>query len=468
MDHEHDAEGLDRGHDPAEHAPLDPVPVAGEPASQGDLPYISDGEPYASEPRWETTAPTPPVTEPQESAGPSTPSAAWTTEAPTGGAGASAAPPPYAPGAPVEPTGTRKRSGARTAFVGGIAGALVGALVAGGLLVAFDDDPSPQPVRTETAATAEDVRPATQVVEPGNIRSILDAARPAVVRIDVDAPNGAQGTGTGFIVDPNGVIVTNAHVVQSADSVTVHLPNGDSLDGKVIGSDPRLDLAIVKIDRTGLPTLELGDSNSLQVGDGVVAIGNALGISEGSGATVTTGIISGLDRVVDVGDETLFNAIQTDAAINPGNSGGPLVDMNGKVIGINTAIANPQEANNVGFAISISSARPVIDALRAGRQPQIAFLGVTTKPLSQSQAQRLNVDSGAVVAQVSNGSGADKAGMKTGDVVVEIDGSKVTSAEDVASEVRKHSPGDAIDVVVVRDGQRQTVKVTLSDRPDDN
>ena len=144
----------------------------------------------------------------------------------------------------------------------------------------------------------------------------------------------------------------------------------------------------MKVDKTGLPTLELGDSDTLQVGDSVVAIGNALGLSEGSGATVTTGIISGLDRVVDVGNETLFNAIQTDAAINPGNSGGPLVDMNGKVIGINTAIASPQTSNNVGFAISISSAKPIIEALRDGKQPQIAFLGVTSQPLTADSSER--------------------------------------------------------------------------------
>jgi S1-C subfamily serine protease len=468
MDHEHDADGLDGELAPVEREPVDHTPVAGEPASPAELPYISDGDPYASEPRWETTAPTPPVNETRGTTADSAPSAAWTTDAPNTATGGGATPPPYEPGAPMRTAAPRKRSGARTAFAGGIAGALVGALVAGGLLVAFDDDPSPQPVRTETTATAEDVRPATQTVQPGNIRSILDAARPAVVRIDVGGANGAEATGTGFIVDPSGVIVTNAHVVNGFDNVTVHLANGDELDGKVVGSDARLDLAIVKVDGTDLPTLALGDSDTLQVGDAVVAIGNALGLSQGSGATVTTGIISGLDRVVDVGSETLVNAIQTDAAINPGNSGGPLVDMNGRVIGINTAIASPETANNVGFAISISSARPVIDALREGKTPQIAFLGVTTQPLTSSAAQRLNVDAGAVVSEVASGSGADKAGLKNGDVVVEVDGSKVTEVEDVASEVRKHSPGDQIDVVVVRDGERQTLKVTLGERPEDS
>ena len=183
---------------------------------------------------------------------------------------------------------------------------------------------------------------------------------------------------------------------------------------------------------------------------------------------MTTGIISGLDRVVDVGNETLFNAIQTDAAINPGNSGGPLVDSNGKVIGINTAIASPQTSNNVGFAISISSAKPIIDALRNGKQPQIAFLGVTSQPSRPTARARLGVDQGAVVADVASGSGAAKAGIKQGDVIVEIDGAKVDSNDDVASTVRKHAPGDQIDVVIVRDGKQQTVTVTLGERPQDS
>ena len=161
-------------------------------------------------------------------------------------------------------------------------------------------------------------------MQPGDIRSILSAARPAVVRIDVGNNGQTQATGTGFIVDSSGVIVTNNHVVEGFNTVTVHTAAGDEMQGKVVGADATLDLAVVKVDKTGLPTLQLGDSDTLQVGDGVVAIGNALGLSEGSGATVTTGIISGLDRVVEVGNETLFNAIQTDAAINPGNSGGPL------------------------------------------------------------------------------------------------------------------------------------------------
>jgi putative serine protease PepD len=389
---------------------------------------------------------------------PPPPSWAWSTEA-----SQPAAPVAVDVGAPTP----KRNGGMRAALVGGLAGALVGALIAGGLVVAFDDDPQPQPVRTQSEATDGSARPANVIVEPGDIRSILDAARPAVVRIDVGGPNGVEGTGTGFIVDSSGVIVTNAHVVADSDTVMVHLADGSALTGDVVGADTRLDLAVVQVDKTGLPTLELGNSDDLQVGDAVVAIGNALGLSEGSGATVTTGIISGLDRVVDVGSETLFNAIQTDAAINPGNSGGPLVDANGRVIGINTAIASPQTSNNVGFAISISSAKLVIDDLRAGREPQIAFLGVTSEPLTPDAANELGVEQGAVVAEVSSSSAAADAGIQRGDVIVEIAGTKVDSVEDVASAVRKHRPGDEIDVVIVRDGSQQTVKVTLGERPED-
>jgi S1-C subfamily serine protease len=444
--------------------PSEPSPPASEPPSWTSSSTEGTYPTYVNE-STDSLPPVEPVMPAPASNEPPPPSWAWSTEARQPAAvGATAA-----TGAATGGPGTPSRSGGmRSAVVGGIAGALVGALIAGGLLVAFDDDPQPQPVRTQSAVSDSSARPANVIVKPGDIRSILDAARPAVVRIDVSGANGVEATGTGFIVDAGGVIVTNAHVVEGQDQVMVHLADGSALTGDVVGADTRLDLAVVKVDKTGLPTLELGDSDQLQVGDSVVAIGNALGLSEGSGATVTTGIISGLDRVVDVGDETLFNAIQTDAAINPGNSGGPLVDANGKVIGINTAIASPQTSNNVGFAISISSAKPIIEALRDGKQPQIAFLGVTSQPLTADSSSELGVDQGAVVADVASDSAAAKAGIKQGDVIVEIDGAKVDSVDDVASAVRKHAPGDQIDVVIVRDGQQQTVTVTLGERPEDS
>jgi S1-C subfamily serine protease len=279
----------------------------------------------------------------------------------------------------------------------------------------------------------------------------------------------SAGTGTGFIIDESGMIVTNAHVVGSARRVTVSLADGDELDGRVLGADPRYDLAVLQVDRDGLPTVELGDSDELQVGDAVIAIGNALGLSGGSGATVTTGIVSGLDRIVPVADEVLVNAIQTDAAINPGNSGGPLLDAGGRVVGINTAIASPDSSNNVGFAIAISSAKPIIEDLRAGRVPEIAFLGVMSETVTPSMAEDLGLpsDSGAVITEVTSGSAAEDAGLRVRDVITRIGDSEVTRMEEVARAVRRHRPGDDVTVEFVRGGERREVTVTLGDRPDD-
>ena len=249
----------------------------------------------------------------------------------------------------------------------------------------------------------------------------------------------------------------------------MHLADGRELEGEVLGTAPGFDLAVVEVNETDLPTVALGDSDELEVGAPVVAIGNALGRSEGSGATVTTGIVSGLDRIVQVDptnpDATLFNAIQTDAAINPGNSGGPLVDSEGRVIGINTAIADPAVSNNIGFAISISSAESIIDDLRAGRDPQVPFLGVATETVTPTIAEEVGVQQGAVITDVTPGSGAADAGIEEGDVIVELDGATIDRFEDVASEIRRHRPDDVIDLVVVRDGDEQTFSVTLSERP---
>ena len=238
------------------------------------------------------------------------------------------------------------------------------------------------------------------------------------------------------------------------------------MPGRVLGEDRAQDLAVVKIARTGLPTVQLGDSDSIQVGDAVVAIGNALGIA--GSPTVTSGIVSGLGRTVEIsGTETLVDAIQTDAAINPGNSGGPLVDVDGRVIGINTAIADPGSSNNIGFAISISSAKPVIDALRAGRTPQIAFMGVKTETVTPSLVKQahLSVHSGAYVADVTAGQGAARAGIRVGDVIVGVDGKAMASNDDVLRVVREHVPGDKLSVTIVRGSQSKTLEITLGDLP---
>ena len=388
-------------------------------------------------------------------------------------------PEPTRPADPWAPPPAAARRAPRVgvvALVAALIGALVGGGVAGGIVALADDGGSKTTiVAADPADSGVAARPSTALAKPGDIRSILAKVEPAVVRIDVttqpDAIGSQSGTGTGFIVDSSGIIVTNAHVAnaetpQQAAQLMVTLSTGDSVPARVLGEDTTQDLAVLKINRTGLPTVRLGNSDSLQVGDAVIAIGNSLGIA--GSPTVTTGIVSGLGRTVHVaGTETLVDAIQTDAAINPGNSGGPLVDVEGRVIGINTAIADPSSSNNVGFAISISSAKPVVDELRAGRTPRIAFMGVKTQTVTPSLVQEahLSAKTGAYVAQITPGEGAARAKMKVGDVIIVVDGHRVTTNDDVLSIVRRHQPGDKLSVTIQRGNAKKTLTVTLGDLP---
>mgnify|MGYP003345588598 CR=1 FL=1 len=214
------------------------------------------------------------------------------------------------------------------------------------------------------------------------------------------------------------------------------------------------------------PTAQLGSSSELVVGDDVVAIGNALALD--GGLSVTRGIISAKGRTVDTDANTsLYNMLQTDAAINPGNSGGPLLNSRGQVVGINTAIANPGEAQNVGFAISIDSARPIIDQLRAGQAVELAYLGVQTKTVTPAIANELKLASqtGAVVVRVQPRTAAARAGMEVNDVIVAVDGQAVRRADDVGAAIRGRRPGDTVRITVLRGGERQTLDVTLGSVP---
>jgi S1-C subfamily serine protease len=220
----------------------------------------------------------------------------------------------------------------------------------------------------------------------------------------------------------------------------------------------------VKVEASGLQTIELGDSDAVQVGDDVVAIGNALALQ--GGLTVTRGIVSGLHR--EVGTNTgsaLSDVIQTDAAINPGNSGGPLVDARGRVIGINTAIADPGSAQNVGFAIPISNAQAIIEQLRLGRRP--ALLGVQTVDVEQAALDGTDVqaDEGAYVQEVTDGGPAARAGIEAGDVVVSVDGEKIASAAALGNAIRQHKPGDEVEIELDRNGESITVRAKLGEVP---
>ncbi|HET7082235.1 MAG TPA: trypsin-like peptidase domain-containing protein [Candidatus Limnocylindria bacterium] len=286
---------------------------------------------------------------------------------------------------------------------------------------------------------------------------------------------GANGTGSGFIFDPDGWILTNKHVVDGADEITVTLNDSRIFSGRVYGIDTLTDLAIVKIDATGLPIADLGSSEELELGQLAIAIGNPLGNFEN---TVTTGVVSGLGRQIQAGDasgtasEQLNNLIQTDAAINPGNSGGPLINSAGQVIGINTAVN--QDAQGIGFAIPISIARPIAELALAGKPIERPWIGVYYKLVDAQVAKDLGlaVDHGVLVDRPASGapavfagSPADEAGLVEGDIVVAVDGDVVDQDHDLSTRILPHVPGDTVTLSVVRDGRTLEIAVTLGTLP---
>lgn len=277
-----------------------------------------------------------------------------------------------------------------------------------------------------------------------------------------------EGGGTGFIITNDGLILTNKHVAQSGESLKVLTSDGKTYDAKAAAIDPTNDLAILKIEASGLPVVELGDSNDLQVGQWVIAVGNALGELQN---TVTVGVISARERQLTAGSgndaEQLNNLLQTDAAINYGNSGGPLVNLAGQVVGINTAIAG--NAQGIGFAIPINQAKSAIDSYKKTGKIIKPQLGVRHVVLNRQKSKRLNlsVDYGALImasqgqdAVVSN-SPADKAGLKSGDILLEINGEKITENKPLGALIAGFSPGDEIEIKYLRDKKESTVKVKL-------
>jgi len=269
-----------------------------------------------------------------------------------------------------------------------------------------------------------------------------------------------QGAGSGFIVSSDGVIYTNAHVVAGAEEVKVTLDDGRTLTGTVLGVDEDNDLAAVKVDATDLPTVPIGRSSDLRMGDPVVAIGNALALE--GGPTVTAGIVSALDRTIDTSNgEHLTHLLQTDAAINPGNSGGPLVNAAGEVVGINTAAAG--NAENVGFAISMDHANSVLEGLRTGEVAPRPFLGVQTVEIDELAREQLGVTAteGALVVGVVPGSGAEAAGVRTGDVITAVGDTPVHDPDDLSDALASAAPGDVVDVHVQRGDDSITLRATL-------
>jgi len=313
---------------------------------------------------------------------------------------------------------------------------------------------------------------------------VIERVRPAVVNVTSDvfqtSPLGnqaGQGTGTGFIIRSDGIVVTNYHVVEGASKLTVITtpPNSKEFDARVIGGDASADLAVLKIEGQDLPTVPLGNSSDLMLGQRVVALGYALALE--GGPSVTTGIVSAMGRTITAqdpnyhpetgadGTRTYRDIIQTDAAINPGNSGGPLINLAGEVIGINSAGAG--QAENIGFSISIDAAKPIIDDAIANPDQPVAYLGVVTQTVNKGLAYQFNlpVDAGAYVVDVSPEGPAQDAGLKAGDVIVSFDGTKVSGSEQLGDLIRAGSPGQKVDVGVETDQGSKTYEVTLGTNP---
>ncbi len=272
-----------------------------------------------------------------------------------------------------------------------------------------------------------------------------------------------EGMGSGTITDPKGYILTNNHVVGGADKITVTLWNGEVVEGKLVGSCSVHDTAVVKVGKEGLPAAELGDSDQLRVGQRVYAIGNPFGLA--GGPTVTSGVISAVNRTIEAQRGLLENLVQTDASINPGNSGGPLVDLDGKVVAINTAII--PFAQGIGFAIPINTAKACTGEMITTGVSARPWLGIIGLSLTEEIARYYNlpVDRGVLVSKVVGDSPADRSGIVAGDIILRLDSAPVYHIEDLQREIHLRKIGDRARLAVYRRGREQTFEVALSRMP---
>jgi putative serine protease PepD len=380
-------------------------------------------------------------------------------------------PPPPSFQAPLPPAAPKKKAGK----VAGILAVLVavGLIAAAvGTAVTGDEEANDSPVTTQT--TLQSSSPIVTAAPSSNgeaktaVGEAVKVIGPSVVTITSDVSNGmggnGQSAGTGIIITPEGEIVTNNHVVEGATAIMVRLAGQvDPVPATLLAADPSNDLALIKINGQDLPAATFADSNTIAVGDPVVAMGYALALD--GEPTVTSGIISALNRTLAIDAEvSLDGLIQTDTAISSGNSGGPLVNLDGQVVGINTAVARDDmssAANNVGFAISVTEILDVLDWLRSNTDGSVrvsGFLGVTI-------ASRNDGGQGAVIQTIAPGSPASTAGLKVGDIVLEVDGQPISGQVGLVAAIRDASPGDEVTIKFERGGSMETALATLTDRP---
>jgi putative serine protease PepD len=387
-------------------------------------------------------------------------------------------PVPSAPGTPPPATRPGEKRNRRVVFAGSLVAASL--LVGGGAGVggaaaytAWHDDSSSGSGSASTPTTSKVVDTPSTPAADGSVEAVAAKVLPSVVKIDVSGAQGA-GSGSGIILSSDGRILTNNHVVELAGdggTLRVTFNDGTHTDAKVLGTDPLTDTALIQAENvSGLTPATIGKSGDLAVGQGVVAIGSPLGLE----ATVTSGIVSALNRPVDVGSDgqgnsTVYPAIQTDAAINPGNSGGALVDLAGNVVGINASIATAGqtvdgESGNigVGFAIPMDEVMPIVDQMAKGEIPTHARLGVSVGVAPGAQGQPgLESDEGAQIQDVNAGSTAANAGITKGDVITKVDDHLITDADSLVATIRSYRPGDKVTVTYVRDGETKTAELTL-------
>ena len=359
-------------------------------------------------------------------------------------------------------------------FLSAMLGALVVAVAFGALAVggAFDSDGDGDATvtveRESSASTGSS--PATPVRNATDVSALYERVKDSVAYIAVRSsssganPFGGQqsGSGSGFVLDKEGYIVTNQHVVENASQVQVRLGEGeDAIDAKVVGSDASTDLAVIKVDpkdvKGGLEPLALGEAKALKVGQPTIAIGSPFGLS----GTLTTGVVSALGRQIESPNGfSIDGVVQTDAAINPGNSGGPLLNGSGQVIGVNAQIASSGAASNsgVGFAIPVDAVREVVPQLKSGKEIRRAYLGVST---GESQDGKK-----VVIAELVPGGPSADADLRVGDEVVSVGGKQISSPEDIAEAISDKQPGQNVQIVITRNGDRKTVNVKLGTRPE--
>ena len=378
----------------------------------------------------------------------------------------------------------------RTTRIATVTAALVAAAAvgAGGGLTTFAALDSDEGSTTVRQVTVESSQPAASTSESLSVSEIYEEAYQAVVEItslsSQSSPLGgeqqAQGQGSGFVYDAEGHIVTNDHVVEGAEQVSVRFWDGSTYDATVVGTDPSTDLAVIKVDApaSALKPLELGDSTQLSVGEGVVALGSPFGLE----GTATSGIVSALNReMTSPNGFTISNSIQTDAAINHGNSGGPLLNAAGQVIGVNTQIKSDSGGNDgIGFAVPSSTVAEIVPQIVSSGSVEHAYLGVAVASLPQSVADELGVPAGVMVTEVRQGTPAAEAGLRAatgsatvagqayptgGDVITAVDGTAITDGAGLQSAIDAKSPGDSVEITYTRDGSSTTVQVSLGTRP---